>query len=212
VPTLADCVLAVLERGPALDDDELAARLGTRRQATNQVCHRLAAAGRIRRYTGKTGKIVNAAGSTGPADEATAPPPVPPPSAAGRGGVEPLSEDEVKQAIAGYLGAQGYDVHVAWGRTRGIDIDARRQGERLIIEAKGQVATPGPQQVNYFLGALGELVQRMHDPDAGYGLALSDVPQYRGLVDRLPASARERLRLSIFFVARNGDGLSVRKG
>lgn len=212
MPTLADRVLVALEQGQAIDDDELAARLGTRRQAINQVCHRLAATGRIRRYTGKTGKIVNAVRSTGQADAATAPPPVPPPSEAGRGGGGPLSEDEVKQAIAGYLGAKGYDVQVAWGRARGIDIDARRQGERLIIEAKGQVATPGPQQVNYFLGALGELVQRMHDPAAGYGLALPDVPQYRGLVDRLPAFARERLNLRIFLVARHRDGLSVREG
>ena len=45
----------------------------------------------------------------------------------------------------------------------------------------------GPQQVNYFLGAIGELTQRMADPDAVYGLALPDNRQYRGLVDRLHA-------------------------
>lgn len=103
-----------------------------------------------------------------------------------------------------HLEANGWTVTVAWGRVRGIDIDARRAGDRLIIEAKGE-APAGPQQVNYFLGALGELIQRMDDPTAQYGLALPDHPQYRGLVDRLPALARERLGLEVFFIGRDVD-------
>ncbi|MGJ6960635.1 hypothetical protein ACSDR0_01915 [Streptosporangium sp. G11] len=43
-----------------LDDDELARRLDvTPRQTINQVCRSLAQAGRLRRYTGPEGKIVN---------------------------------------------------------------------------------------------------------------------------------------------------------
>ncbi len=76
------------------------------------------------------------------------------------------------------------------------------------IEAKGDVASQ-PQKTNYFIGALGELVQRMSDPDAEYGLALPDVQVYRRLVSRLPDLARERLRLRIFFVERTADGLSA---
>jgi hypothetical protein len=57
------------------------------------------------------------------------------------------------------------------GRERGIDILATQDGERWVIEAKGQAAR-GLQQVNYFLGALGELVQRMDRDEARYGLAL----------------------------------------
>jgi hypothetical protein len=63
-----------------------------------------------------------------------------------------------------------------------------------------------PQQVSYFLGALGELLQRMSDPVATYGLALPDSQQYRGLAARLPTLAWQRLRLTVLFVGKNGAG------
>jgi hypothetical protein len=110
-----------------------------------------------------------------------------------------VTEDTVKRAVAATLEADGWTVDVRWGRNRGIDIDAHRGTERLIVEAKGE-APAGPQQVNYFLGALGEIVQRMSDPAARYALALPDHPQYRGLVQRLPSLARQRLQLDVFFV------------
>jgi hypothetical protein len=116
---------------------------------------------------------------------------------------ERITEDAVKTAVAAWLEATGWTVDVRWGRTRGIDLDARRGAERLVIEAKGE-APAGPQQVNYFLNALGELIQRMSDPHARYALALPDHPQYRGLVDRLPSLARERMLLDVFFVDGSG--------
>src|SRR5207244_8683211 len=117
-----------------------------------------------------------------------------------------LTEDEVKQAVKEHLEQQGYEVTVAWAKVRGIDIDARKDDSRVVIEAKGAVALQ-PQQVNYFLGALGELIQRMDDPEASYGLALPDNPQYRGLVSRLPKLAKGRLGLAVYFGRRDGDGL-----
>ena len=118
-----------------------------------------------------------------------------------------LKEDEVKAAVRDYLTAHGYEVVVAWGHERGIDIEARRTGE-FLIEAKGEVSSQ-QQQANYFLGALGELVQRLDDPDTPYGLALPDNRRYRGLVDRLPPLARERLNLVVFFVRRSDEGFVV---
>lgn len=56
---------------------------------------------------------------------------------------------------------------------------------------------------------LGELVQRMDDAQASYGIALPDNRQYRGLVDRLPALAKERLRLTTFWISRDGDAFNV---
>lgn len=114
-----------------------------------------------------------------------------------------LTEDRLKEAMVAWLESDGWTTTVAWGRQRGIDIDARRGDERLVLEAKGE-APPGAQQANYFLGAIGELVQRMDDPAARYGLALPDHRQYRGLVDRLPALARARLRLEVWFVDAGG--------
>lgn len=97
---------------------------------------------------------------------------------------------------------------VAWDRAPGIDIEATRKGERLVIEAKGEVAL-NPQQHNYFLGALGELVQRMDDPNARYGLALPKNRQYHGLVDRLPNLAKQRFRFFVYWVERGPAGPRV---
>jgi hypothetical protein len=127
-------------------------------------------------------------------------PPLPAPVAVS----DRVTEDAVKRAVAAVLEADGWTVDVRWGRDRGIDLDARRGSQRLIIEAKGE-APAGPQQVSYFLGALGELVQRMSDPAARYALALPDHPQYRGLVQRLPSLARQRLLLDVFFVDARGN-------
>jgi hypothetical protein len=55
------------------------------------------------------------------------------------------------------------------------------------------------------LQALGELVQRMDEPASQYGLALPDNARYRGLVDRLPALARQRMHLTVFFVRADGS-------
>ena len=102
-----------------------------------------------------------------------------------------------RKPVRVYLTSLGFDVAVAWGRVRGIDIDARHSDGRYVVEAKAEVGKNGPQQVNYFLGMLGELVQRMDDAQASYGIVLPDNRQYRGLLDRLPALAKERLRHSV---------------
>ena len=187
-----------------LDDDQLARRLGvSRRQSINQTARRLEAQGKLRRYSGPDGKIVNAL-----VTETTIPPPPTPPAP------RPISnglltEDEVKSAVKDHLEAQGFRVHVAWGRERGVDLDARHSdGRPWLVEAKGEVGA-GPQQVNYFLGALAELVQRMADPQASYALALPDNRQYRGLVERLPDLAKDRLGLRVFWVACSTEGLVI---
>lgn len=193
--TLAERLLAELASGPA-DDDELATTFGVARQAVNQAARRLESSGRLARSVGPDGKIVNRL-----PDHPAPPRPL-------LAVDEHLSEDEVKTAIEAHLRDDGWDVNVAWGRARGIDIDAHRGSERLILEAKGAVALQ-PQQVNYFLGALGELLQRMDDPTATYGLALPDNSQYRGLVARLPAIAKERLGLVVYWIVRDPSGNST---
>lgn len=110
-----------------------------------------------------------------------------PPPPAGRPtrriGASQLGEDQVKQGAKEFLEEAGFRVNIAWGHERGVDITAVSSMEILRLEAKGSAQNP-PQQVNYFLGALGELLQRMTDPSAAYGLALPDNAQYRGLVSR----------------------------
>jgi hypothetical protein len=146
-----------------LDDDQLAAILGVRRQAINQECRKLGNRGLLKRQVSVGNKIQNVL-------IGAAPPPRPdPPVFADSVGL--LKEDEVKAAVRDSLVAEGYEVTVAWGHERGIDIEARSVAKRILIEAKGEEALQ-PQQVNYFLGALGELVQRLDDPEASSSAGL----------------------------------------
>lgn len=207
--TVAERILDALTQGGPLDDDALAILLDiSPRQTVNQAARRLHASGRLVRQPGQDGKIVNVLAAEGAAEPEAAP--LSAAAAARSSGVAVLTEDEVKEAVCAHLTDLGFDVAVAWGRVRGIDLDAQHpDGRRIICEAKGEVAKGGAQQVNYFLGALGELVQRMSDPRATYALALPGHRQYRGLIGRLPALARERLGLTVFWVTRDGKTLCV---
>lgn len=220
--TLGDRILKAIQYAP-LDDDVLARRLGVpQRQSVNQAARRLEAQGLLRRVPGPDGKIVNAllALSTDEPKPATRPPsdaasvvrrvpPSPTPTPARSAG-DRITEDEVKEAVRAFLAADGFAVEVAWGRTPGIDIVARHtDGRRYVIEAKAEVGVAGAQQHNYFVGMLGELIQRMDDPEATYAIALPDNRQYRGLVDRLPDLAKRRMTLAVFWVDRTANGLVV---
>lgn len=120
-------------------------------------------------------------------------------------GLSLLTEDEVKHGAKEFLEEEGFRVTIAWGHERGTDIEAVSDAETLLLEAKGSAHNP-PQQVNYFLGALGELLQRMAEPGAAYGLALPDNAQYSGLVNRLPPLVWERLKFTALFVSKTFDG------
>jgi len=114
-----------------------------------------------------------------------------------------LSEDEVKRALQLWLEESGWQVSVIWGRGRGIDVIATKDGKRWIIEAKG-CGSLDPRRVNYFLSILGELLQRMDDPDARYSIALPDMKQFRRLWQRLPDLAKSRTKISALFVDGSG--------
>jgi hypothetical protein len=101
------------------------------------------------------------------------------------------------------LESEGWSVQVAWGRSRGIDITATRDQERWVIECKG-TGSRHEMQNNYFLGVLGELLQRMHDDHAKHSIAFPDLSKYRRLWSELPLSVKQRLRLTALFVAADG--------
>jgi hypothetical protein len=115
-----------------------------------------------------------------------------------------FSEDEVKKVLETWLSARGWSVEIAWAKSRGVDIHARKNDERWIIEVKGGGSLQ-PMRVNYFLGVLGETLQRMDDPKAAYSIALPDLKQFRNLWSRLPALAKARTQISALFVARDGS-------
>jgi hypothetical protein len=116
---------------------------------------------------------------------------------------EMLSEDDVKRSLQTWLEASGWKASIIWGRGRGIDAEATKDGKRWIIEAKG-CGSLNAMRVNYFLSILGELLQRMNDPDTHYSIALPDMKQFRGLWHRLPNLAKSRTQISALFVSTGG--------
>lgn len=201
--TLRQRTLATLARYAGRTDRELAELVsgrGSPQQPINLLCRHLEASGLIERRKRDDGLIGNYL------RDGAASHPLPKPSAAPRASDPPngwLSEDDVKRHVVAWLEERGWRASVAWAKDRGIDIEATREGERWIIEAKGGGSLQ-PMRVNYFIAILGELLQRMNDPQAGYSIALPDMPQFRGLWQRLPDLAKQRTRLSALFVATDG--------
>jgi hypothetical protein len=167
-------------------------------QGVNQVARQLASGGQLVRRERPDGRIGNYPGNGAQRTASASASPVDQQPGAF------LSEDDAKRKLQAWLEAAGWKVAVVWGRGRGIDIEARRGDSRWIIEVKGQ-GKLGAMRVNFFLGALGELLQRMDDPQARYSVALPDLPQFRRLWHRLPTLAKERTQISALFVAGSGQ-------
>jgi len=115
-----------------------------------------------------------------------------------------FSEDNLKKHLESWLIQNGWKVQVAWGHSQGIDICAVLDSKRWVIEVKGE-GSIHPMRVNYFLAILGEIIQCMNDPESDYSIALPDLTQFRNLWERLPALAKQRTRISILFVDRDGN-------
>jgi len=59
-------------------------------------------------------------------------------------------------------------------------------------------------RVNYFIGILGETLQRMSDPAARYTIAFPGLTQYRRLWAQLAELAKSRTGITIIFVSNAG--------
>ncbi len=198
--SLKEKILRELAATPGLTDRELTDRIlgqGARPQSVNQATRSLAEIGdlhRRKRADGITGNYLESPAWTA-ADDSR------PPSTDEKAA---QSEDDIKRALHDWLTAAGWQVKVAWGRERGIDIEAVRGNERWVIEVKGSGSLDA-MRVNYFLMMLGELLQRMSDSDARYSIALPDLKQFRGLWHRLPRLAKARTGITALFVTASGE-------
>lgn len=224
MPTNRERIITYLQANPdGVDDDELSTRLQIRpRQQVNQICRALEAGGVISRQKDYSlGKIVNRwLGSAGDSNKT----PLSSKAAVGAGvgadqvrgrivllgdeanvrqfayaGEVGLSEDNVKLAVTICLRQEGWEVETKWGQERGIDLVATRDKQRLILEAKGE-GSRNQMRVNYFLGSLGELLQRMDTPGTTYGLALPAHRQFVGLMLRMPPWVVRQLNLRFYLV------------
>lgn len=200
--TLAERIIKLLEQNPGLTDREITDSLNGHsapQQPINQKCHALKDRGILVRRNRSDGLIGNYLMSQAANiisvnkevidDKATN---------------DNLSEDEVKHLLEKWLVSKGWQVEVAWGHKQGVDIEARRGNMRWIIEVKG-CGSRQPMRVNYFLGGLGELLQRMDKPEVEYSIAFPDMQQFRGLWGRLPSLAKARTGISALFVAASGN-------
>ena len=124
-----------------------------------------------------------------------------------------LSEDEVKRYVELWLKkSKGYKiVDVKYGRKKGIDIHAymKNSEKEWIIEAKGSGSdnkkyAQNARYNNYFLGVLGELLQRMDKNNVKYSIAVPLHQKYERLWGELPQIAKKRLKFSIIFVDAEG--------
>lgn len=112
-----------------------------------------------------------------------------------------VEEDEVKKAIGSMLKADGWTIRrMALQQRHGADIEATHDSlGTMIIEAKGE-GSLNPMRVNYFLMILGELLQKMDDPDKQYGVGLPAYRQFANLIVKLPLWIKQYLKLKVFLV------------
>ena len=193
----SDEIIELLKKQPGLSDRQITDSLfgpEADQQTVNQVCRRLLKQRvlvRTKRPDGILGNYLSNAEV--PDQPVRAVEPVDQQSG-------PLSEDGIKRMLEKYLGSQGWAIRtIAWGKRRGLDIDAEQGTERWIVEVKG-IGSSEQMQGNYFLAVLGEILFRMTDPNAKYSIAVPDVPRFRKLWQRLPALAKSRTGFSALFV------------
>ncbi|SRR6266581_105230 len=203
--SLPQRILLLVSRSPGLSDRQIANHLlgaSAAQQPVNIAARGLAKKRcliRRRREDGLIGNYLNGAAAT-PMQEG------PKISAAASG--EDLSEDRLKHYIREWFRSNGWEAEVAWGHERGIDIKAVRDSKRWVVEVKGIGSRP-EMRVNYFIGILGETLQRMDDPASKYSISLPDIPQFRRLWDRLPRLAKQRTQITVLFVSANGQVTEV---
>lgn len=196
--TRVEKILSLLQLHPGLTDREITNRIDGNKspqQPSNIACRKLEKNGLIKRTFRDDDRIGNwlvgdqriseVSQKTGPIKN--------------NSGADQMSEDDAKKALVAWLENDGWTTKVAWGKARGVDIEADRNNEKWLIEVKGCGSRP-EMRVNYFIGMLGELLQRMDRPDARYSIATPDIAQFRRLWDRLPKYAKSRLSLSMLLV------------
>ncbi len=112
-------------------------------------------------------------------------------------------EQYVTKVIKSALEKRGYLVEEKPGHIHGCDICAIKGEMTWVIEIKGE-GSSRPMYNNFFLQVLGEILQRMDNPNVKYSIAFPDHEKYRRLWNELPKLAKERTKISAIF-ARERD-------
>ena len=203
--SLPQRILLLVSQNPGLSDRQITNHLlgaSAAQQSVNIAARGLATKRRIlrrRREDGLIGNYLKDAAAVSILEK---------PKVSAAASSEDLSEDKLKHHLREWFRSNGWETEVAWGHERGIDIKAFRDGKRWVVEVKGVGSRP-EMRVNYFIGILGETLQRMDDPASKYSISLPDVQQFRKLWDRLPRLAKQRTQITALFVSANGQVTEV---
>lgn len=193
-------VIKVVSELPGITDGEIPKKFGKRNQVINSACLALEKEGylirriletekRIGNYsTGKLYKLQDILVSRNENSSQK----------------DFLQEEDVKRILTDYLKDQGWEVETAWGHLHGVDINAKRNGKKWLIEVKGPGSRDQMRQ-NYFQNILGEMLQRMDTVDARYSIAFPDMKQYRRLWGKFPSLAKERTGIDMILVNIKGN-------
>lgn len=120
--------------------------------------------------------------------------------------LEIFKETEVLEILKKYLKEEGWNVNeeirINGGR---IDICAKKDGERLLIEAKGEEKGGYGSVEIVFLHGLGQLMSRMRYQDTKYCLAFPLTKDFTKVLHKYRGSfAFERLGIYLITIERNG--------
>jgi len=192
-------IISILMRNPGLSDRETAEIIkghGGSSKYVNQNCRLLESQGILVRYKREDGRIGNWLIETSYTHKVFRQNEI-------ESIADEISEKKIKKVLSDYLAYRGWELEVPWGTSHSIGIEAKLDNHRWIIQVKGS-ASFHPIIVNNFLSVLGEILQRMDNPNSKYSVALPDKDQFRRLWRRLPGLAKSRMGISALFVNPEG--------
>ena len=115
-----------------------------------------------------------------------------------KNGMEFPNEGFVQNTIESYFDKKGFiKESISYTDYAGVHMETQ---ERWRVEAKGLTSNVGLD----FRTGLGQLIQRMDDPNANYGIAIPDIPSYLRQVEQIKPWVREKFQLHILFINENG--------
>ena len=112
---------------------------------------------------------------------------------------EELSDRRMGQILRDHIDSLGWHIEYFTNSKNRIDIAARMVHWRWIIEVRGmnyQISEP----LTSFLSVLGDILQRMDDPQARHSIALPDTIPFRRLWKRLPPLVKQKTGITALFV------------
>jgi len=120
---------------------------------------------------------------------------------------KPFTEAKVERILSNYLRKQDYEINTQVHCSSGyIDLVAKKRGQSILIEVKGEdQGGYASAEMNFQMG-LGQIISRMTDPKANYALAIPITNHYLRVLRKYRGSlGLMRLGLNSLLVHEDGD-------